>query len=343
MELEDFDYDLPESLIAQHPLAERTASRLLHVPADGALRNLHFPDVIDLVQAGDVMVVNNTKVINARLFGTKDSGGQVEILVERLISEHEALCQVRASKPLKVDRTLVIGDGVEARCLSREGQFYELSFSSPLDDVLETYGHVPLPPYIQRADDQVDESRYQTVFGEEPGAVAAPTAGLHFDELLLNQLKEKGVQVVEVTLHVGAGTFQPVRGALADHVMHREWFEVPEGTAAAILCAKEEGRRIIAVGTTVVRTLESVMATGCMRAASGETQLFIQPGFTFQCVDALITNFHLPRSTLLMLVSAFSGQGRIQDAYRHAVKEQYRFFSYGDAMWLDKALDESCE
>ena len=335
--IDDFDYELPEALIAQHPTSVRTHSRLLHVTADSFSDGL-FVDVLELCQPGDLLVVNNTKVVKARLFGQKDSGGQAELLLERLLGQDRALFQIRVSKPLKAGRTMSVGDQT-LTCVGRHEQFYEMQCSGALLPLLDAHGSVPLPPYIERSSETDDSERYQTVFNKVDGAVAAPTAGLHFDEELLAQLRAKGVAITEVTLHVGAGTFQPVRGELQDHVMHQERYWLGEEVAEAIAATKAKGGRVIAVGTTVVRTLESVALEndGSVVAAEGETQLFIKPGFEFQVVDRLITNFHLPKSTLMMLVSAFSGRERIMSAYQHAVDKEYRFFSYGDAMWLERA------
>jgi len=336
MQLSDFEYDLPAKLIAQYPCEERTASRLLQlIGAD--MHHGVFTEVVDLINPGDLLVLNNTKVVKARLFALKDSGGQAQVLVERLLSSHEALCQVRVSKPLKPGRTLRVDD-VELRCIGREGQFYRLTSTLAFDALMERHGHVPLPPYIERTDEARDGERYQTVYSQVPGAVAAPTAGLHFSKSLLSRLDEKGVGVAHVTLHVGAGTFQPVRGDLDCHRMHSERYVVDEATAARVRNARAQGGRIVAVGTTVVRTLESaaIAGGGEVRAGAAETSLFIRPGFDFRVVDALITNFHLPASTLMMLVCAFAGYDKVMHAYRAAVRREYRFFSYGDAMWLER-------
>ena len=336
MHIEDFDYELPEALIAQHPTSVRSQSRLLTVSRDG-LQDRVFRDVLELCEPGDLLVVNNTKVVKARLFGQKDSGGQAELLLERLLSHDRALFQIRVSKPLKPGRVISVGDD-ELTCIGRNGQFYELESSRELLTLLDRHGSMPLPPYIERSDEVADSDRYQTVYKKVDGAVAAPTAGLHFDESLLDELRRKGVIVAEITLHVGAGTFQPVRGDLQDHVMHQERYCVSADVADLVSRTQENGGRVIAVGTTVVRTLESVALAnnGSVIAAEGETQLFIQPGFNFQVVDRLITNFHLPKSTLMMLVSAFAGRERIMSAYQHAIAQEYRFFSYGDAMWLER-------
>ena len=334
MQLEDFHYDLPPAQIAQYPTPERTASRLLTV-TDGPSEHGAFADIVRKFRPGDLLVLNNTKVVNARLFATKDSGGRAEILFERLLNEHEALCQVRVSKPLRDGRILRVGR-VMITSKGRRGQFYQLHHEQPWLALMEEQGHVPLPPYIERHDEGEDLQRYQTVYGEVPGAVAAPTAGLHFSAELLAQLQAAGVELAQITLHVGAGTFQPIRGELQNHKMHREVYRITDAAAVQINAAKAEGRRVIAIGTTVVRTLESAAQSSNAQVAAGssETQLFIKPGFQFQIVDALVTNFHLPSSTLLMLVCAFSGYQSVMTAYREAVKCGYRFFSYGDAMWL---------
>lgn len=333
MRLEDFSYALPEHLIAQTPSPRRDASRLLRVLADG-VEHRSFADLPDLLRPDDLLVLNDTRVIPARLRGEKDSGGRAEVLVERIESEYQALCQVRVSKPLKAGRTLRV-DGVRLEVEGRAGEFYRLRFGEPVMTVLEASGDVPLPPYIERAPDAADEDRYQTVFARSPGAVAAPTAGLHFTQALLDAI---GVPRATVTLHVGAGTFQPVRTSdLSRHRMHCERWRVPAETASAIDACRDRGGRVVAVGTTVVRTLESAAdAAGTVRAGEGETDLFITPGFRFRAVDALLTNFHLPQSTLLMLVCAFAGYQRVIAAYRAAVAAEYRFFSYGDAMFLER-------
>ena len=334
---EDFHYELPERLIAQQPAARRDGSRLLVVDRDGSLRHLQFPDVVTLFEPGDLLVVNDTRVLKARLQATKDTGGRAEILLERRTGEREALCQIRASKPPQAGRTLIIAQ-TWARVLGRAGQFYRLQFELPVLEVLEAHGSVPLPPYITRAAQQVDAERYQTIWSQAPGAVAAPTAGLHFTPALLEAIRAAGVDRTAITLHVGAGTFQPVRVSdLATHRMHGEHYEIEPGCVAAIRATRERGGRVIAVGTTVVRALESAAAEdGLPRAGGGETELFITPGYDFKVVDALLTNFHLPQSTLLMLVTAFAGYEPVMAAYREAVAAQYRFFSYGDAMFLQR-------
>jgi S-adenosylmethionine:tRNA ribosyltransferase-isomerase len=338
----DFHYDLPAALIAQAPLAERTASRLLCLDgATGHIDDRRFTDLPALLRRGDLLVFNDTRVIAARLFGAKDSGGRIELLVERVLDERRALAQCRASKPPKPGQWLHLDGGVPARVLARRGEFYEIEFAIavPLVEMLERIGHVPLPPYIARPDADADRERYQTVFARTPGAVAAPTAGLHFDSAMLAQLDQLGVERAFVTLHVGAGTFQPLRvDDIAQHRMHAEWLSLSADTAARINCAKAQGRRIIAVGTTVVRALETAVHEDGVRQFAGETRIFIFPGYRFRVVDALITNFHLPESTLLMLVCAFAGTDQVLAAYRHAVAEHYRFFSYGDAMFVTPAL-----
>lgn len=335
MRLSDFDYHLPPELIAQHPAVERTASRLLHV--DGRTGEMHdrmFRDIVDLLDAGDVLVVNDTRVIKARLHGRKDSGGEVEVLVERVLDSHRALAMVRASKTPKPGRRLSLNGGVEAEVLGRHEEFFELRFDGDVLDTLARVGEVPLPPYITHAAQSVDEGRYQTVYAKVPGAVAAPTAGLHFDEALLAALDAKGVRRVALTLHVGAGTFQPVRvDDVSAHVMHSEWYSLPQETVDAIRAATG---RVVAVGTTALRALESAAASGELLAGTDETRLFIVPGYRFRVVERLVTNFHLPKSTLLMLVSAFAGADNIRRAYAHAVAKRYRFFSYGDAMLLER-------
>ena len=340
MKTVDFDYTLPPELIAQHPAAERGASRLLHLDGKtGALRDTQFCDLPAFIQPGDVMVFNDTRVIKARLLGRKATGGQVEVLIERVLDRHRALAQVRASKPPKAGTELSLSGDVHATVKARHDNFYELEFGGThsVFDLLEHHGKLPLPPYITHAPQMEDELRYQTVYAKHPGAVAAPTAGLHFDAALLAALKDKGIVMAHVTLHVGAGTFQPVRVTdISKHVMHREWYRVPEETARTIREAKAQGGRIVAVGTTTLRTLEAASQAGDLQAGEGETDIFITPGYAFRCVDRLITNFHLPKSTLLMLVSAFGGLDHIRAAYRHAIAERYRFFSYGDAMLIEK-------
>jgi S-adenosylmethionine:tRNA ribosyltransferase-isomerase len=338
--LDDFDFILPKDLIAQRPAHERAASRLLCVDGrTGNIADRQFRELPQLIGANDVVVFNDTRVINARLFGTKTTGGQVEILIERLLDGCSALVQLRASKPPRVGSSIQLFGGTTTRVLGREGEFYRLQFESGLDlpAYLERHGSVPLPPYIEHAPNAEDTSRYQTVYSRHPGAVAAPTAGLHFDETMLAELRQRGIATAYITLHVGAGTFQPVRvNDVRNHAMHGEWFNVPLETVTAIERARARKGRVLAVGTTTLRALESAAAGGELRAGLGETNLFILPGYRFRVVERLLTNFHLPRSTLLMLVSAFGGMEHIRRAYRHAVSERYRFFSYGDAMLIER-------
>ncbi len=336
--LADFDFELPPELIAQHPLADRCASRLLHVTPT-ALRDLHFADMEQLLGPDDLLVFNDTRVIRARLLGRKPSGGKVEALIERVLEPKLALALVRTSHRPAIGASFIFDESVQATVEGRHDDFFVLRFEDDVLSVLDRHGHVPLPPYINHADSPMDVERYQTVYAQRPGAVAAPTAGLHFTPQLLDRLHAQGVQSTKLTLHVGAGTFQPVRTVrLDDHRMHSEWYDVPPAAAAAINDARRTGRRIVAVGTTSLRALESAaLGADQVRAGAGETSLFVLPGFRFRVVDRLITNFHLPRSTLLMLVSAFAGAGRIRSAYEHAINARYRFFSYGDAMLLERA------
>lgn len=342
MRLRDFQYELPAELIAQRPTPDRGASRLLALLGAGGLDeqrlDLGFADLPRLLRPGDLLVFNNTRVMRARLFGRKDTGGQVEILIERLLDPHLALAQVKASKSPKPGRSIILEQDVRVRVMRREEGLYCLGLEEmTFADLMSAQGHIPLPPYIHRPDDALDEARYQTVYARRMGAVAAPTAGLHFDEAMLRQLDAMGVGRVEVTLHVGAGTFQPVRvDDLDRHEMHAEWIDVDEAVCHRIAAARREGGRIIAVGTTSVRSLETAAADGELKPFQGDSRLFIRPGYRFHAVDAMITNFHLPESTLLMLVSAFSGHDAIMAAYRHAVDARYRFFSYGDAMFLTR-------
>jgi S-adenosylmethionine:tRNA ribosyltransferase-isomerase len=334
----DFRYDLPSELIAQSPLPERSASRLLVV--NGQSEQFHdktFADLATLFRPGDLLVFNDTRVLPARLFGRKATGGPVEIMIERITGTHEARAQLGISKKAKPESTIELSDGSLLRVLGRDGEFYRLRLegSETIERLLLRLGRMPLPPYIDRAVEAADAERYQTVFAREPGAVAAPTAGLHFDSGLLDQLRARGVDFGYVTLHVGAGTFQRMRvEALADHVMHREWLNVGAQLCEQIARTRAAGGRVIAVGTTVVRALESALRDGVVRPLAGETQIFIFPGYRIVSVDALITNFHLPESTLLMLVCAFAGRERMLAAYAHAVAARYRFFSYGDAMFI---------
>ena len=335
---QDFHFDLPAELIAQHPPARRGDSRLLTLDgATGALGDRWFRELPELLHPGDLLVFNDTRVIPARLFGRKASGGRIEILVERLLDEHRALIHLRASKPPQPGGLLLLDAGLAATVLGRHDDLFEIRVEGeePLLALLERHGQPPLPPYITRAPTTEDAERYQTVYARRPGAVAAPTAGLHFTQLLLDRLAERGVAQTFITLHVGAGTFQPVRvERIAEHVMHAEWLDVGEETCARIRAAQARGGRIIAIGTTVTRALETAARNGAIQPWRGETRIFIHPGYRFRVVDALITNFHLPESTLLMLVAALVGRAEILNAYRHAVERRYRFFSYGDAMLL---------
>ena len=335
MQLADFDYDLPQSLIAQEPPDQRGASRLLCLDgSDGALCDRRFSDIRGLLRCGDLLVLNDTRVIPARLTGRKESGGRCEVLVERIIDTDSATAQVRASKSPR-EGTRLLFDNCRAVVEGRDGDLFRLRFDRNVMDILAKEGHVPLPPYIQRADQALDRERYQTVYADRPGAVAAPTAGLHFEQAMLDQLVEDGVGQARLTLHVGAGTFQPVRtDEIREHRMHAERVEVSGEVCEAVYRTRQRGGRVIAVGTTVVRSLESAAAGGDLHAMNGETSLFIYPGYRFRVVDAMLTNFHLPRSSLLMLVSAFAGRDSVLAAYRHAVDNRYRFFSYGDAMFL---------
>jgi S-adenosylmethionine:tRNA ribosyltransferase-isomerase len=356
---DDFDYALPPELIASRPSKERSASRLLRLTGAGLgcqIEDHAFADLARFVSAGDVMVFNDTRVIKARLYGEKESGGRIEIMVERLLGDNRVLAQIRASKSPRAGARLTLEGALRAEVLGRQDDLYELRFEDRPDAggqdllaALDRHGRLPLPPYIDRPADAEDEARYQTVYARAPGAVAAPTAGLHFDEAMLGRLRERGVILAWLTLHVGAGTFQPVRSRLiSEHRMHAERFVVPEATAQAIAAARRGGRRVIAVGTTSLRALEAAARAsalcggpdaddGLPPAGEGETRIFITPGFRFRVVDRLITNFHLPRSTLLMLVSAFAGMEPVRAAYRHAIANRYRFFSYGDAMLMDRA------
>lgn len=355
MRVADFNFDLPDELIARYPKPERTASRLLQLNGEnGEIFHRTFADVLDLIQPGDLVVFNNTRVIPARMFGRKTSGGKLEVLVERVLSESRFLAHVRSSKAPKAGAELILGEdklgegnGVKAIMLGRQDSLFEIEIAekqTALFDVLQQIGHMPLPPYIDRPDEEADQERYQTVYNKVPGAVAAPTAGLHFDDELLEKLKEKGVNFAFVTLHVGAGTFQPVRVEnIEDHVMHAEYVEVLQSVCDAILATKQAGKRVIAVGTTSVRSIESAALAAEEKQSAvliepyfSDTSIFIYPGKTFRLVDCLITNFHLPESTLIMLVSAFAGFSHTMNAYKSAVENRYRFFSYGDAMFINK-------
>ena len=345
MKLSDFHFVLPENLIARYPTEKRSSSRLMHLNGkSGDITHKQFTDILGLIDEGDLLIFNNTRVIPARLLGQKESGGKVEILIERVLDEHRVLAHVRASKAPKVGSKLILEGTVKAEMVARHDALFELKFlnDEPVLVLLEQFGHMPLPPYIDRPDEDSDKERYQTVYNKVPGAVAAPTAGLHFDENILQQLKDKGVNSEFVTLHVGAGTFQPVRvDNIIEHQMHSEYAEVSQQVVDAILATKAAGKRIIAVGTTSVRSIESA-AHASLKAGSelapffSDTDIFIYPGYEFQLIDAMLTNFHLSESTLLMLVSAFCGKQNIESAYQQAIDQEYRFFSYGDAMFLNK-------
>jgi S-adenosylmethionine:tRNA ribosyltransferase-isomerase len=338
MQLSDFDYHLPEDLIAQFPQAERTSSRLLGLLQGETIpQDLMFTDLPSLLRPGDLLVLNDTRVMRARLHGSKLSGGKVEVLIERLLTPESALAHVRASKSPKPGSRLRLGDGDQwVEVVDRKGDLFLLqSLSGGFSRMMEQHGHMPLPPYIDRGDEPVDVARYQTVFAHRPGAVAAPTAGLHFDHEMLRRLEAMGVNRATLTLHVGAGTFQPVRvDNLDEHIMHEEYIEVDEKVCQQVIDTRQHGGRVVAVGTTCVRSLETASSQGVIQPYRGDTRLFIKPGYPFRSVDAMITNFHLPQSTLLMLVAAFAGYERIMGAYQHAIEQRYRFFSYGDAMFL---------
>ncbi len=339
MQVADFDFDLPDALIAQFPPVERGDSRLLHVDTHGGLADRLFRDLPALLRPDDLLVLNDTRVIKARLFGHKDSGGKVELLVERVLDEFEALVFIRASHAPQPGSRIRLADDVAAEVLARKDDLTRLRFPLPVLQVLDQFGQLPLPPYITHTPTADDAARYQTVYANEPGAVAAPTAGLHFDDAMLDTLRAQGVRTARVTLHVGAGTFQPVRvDSIADHKMHSERYTIPQATVDAIRDTRTRGGRVVAVGTTSLRALEAAAqnSVGDLHAGASETDIFITPGYRFQVVDVLITNFHLPKSTLLMLVSAFAGLDAIRAAYAHAIAERYRFFSYGDAMFLEK-------
>ncbi len=342
MKTQDFDFDLPSELIAQYPVQQRTSSRLLYLNrVSGQLQDLQFVDLNNYLQSGDVVVLNDTRVVKARLFGHKASGGKVEVMVERVLDDHHVLAVIRASHAPRPGGKLLLAGCIPVTVVSRGDAFYTLRFmhEKPVHALLESYGHLPLPPYIGRQTSSLDESRYQTVYAKNTGAVAAPTAGLHFDDTMLGRLSAKGITIAYVTLHVGAGTFQPVRAEnIADHVMHRERFDIPAETVHAIEQAQARSGRVFAVGTTTLRALEAsaMQHRGRLVPGFGETDIFITPGYRFQVVECLLTNFHLPRSTLLMLVSAFGGMEAIRVAYRHAIAQRYRFFSYGDAMLIER-------
>lgn len=336
----DFDFYLPDALIAQHPTTTRGASRLLHLDGNsGLIQDKAFSDFVDFLSTDDLIVFNDTRVIKARLFGQKSTGGAIELMVERILNEHEALAQIRASRSPKVGAILKLAQTLEVEVLGRNDDLFHVKFLSdvPILELLEQYGKLPLPPYITHQADEEDESRYQTVFAKHAGAVAAPTAGLHFDENILSRIKDKGINIAYVTLHVGAGTFQPVKADnIADHKMHSELYYIPQQTVDMVKKTHDKGGKVLAVGTTALRALESAAQQGELKSGNNETNIFITPGYQFKVVDRLLTNFHLPKSTLLMLVSAFAGYAHIKNAYQHAVDQQYRFFSYGDAMLLER-------
>lgn len=340
MRTEDFDFFLPDTLIAQFPELERSASRLLQVDGtSGEIRDNLFRSLPDLLAPGDLMVFNDTRVIKARLWGRKASGGRIEVLIERILDEHGALAHIRASKSPKPGSRLIFSETIEAEVVARQDDLFQLRFHGPMPvtSLLERYGSLPLPPYITHVPGELDENRYQTVYARDPGAVAAPTAGLHFDTQMLDELGKRGIDTAYITLHVGAGTFQPVKVEnIAEHKMHSELYQIPQLTVDAVKRAQDQGGRIIAVGTTALRALESAWHEGALQAGANETAIFITPGFEFKVADRLLTNFHLPKSTLLMLVSAFGGVDLLKRAYLHAVKEKYRFFSYGDAMLIER-------
>ena len=336
MRVADFDFELPEELIAQFPAPERGGSRLLHV-GQRALHDRRFTELPDLLRPNDLLVMNDTRVIKARLFGAKKTGGRVELLIERVLGEYEALAFIRASHAPQPGSTILLDADIALQVAARQNDLTHLVFPLPVLEVLERVGQLPLPPYIQRTPENDDEARYQTVYAKVPGAVAAPTAGLHFDAAMLDRLREQGIRTAQVTLHIGAGTFQPVRVEdIRDHVMHSEAYTLPQATVDAIVTTREKQGRVVAVGTTSLRALEAAAQHGELHAGSDETQIFITPGYRFKVVDVLLTNFHLPRSTLMMLVSAFAGIETVRAAYAHAIAERYRFFSYGDAMFLEK-------
>lgn len=333
----EFHYELPDELIARYPAPRRSASRLLHLQApEDRLTDRRFTDLPELLRSGDLLVVNDTRVVPARLFGTKGSGGRVEIMLERVIGDRRALVQVRASKPPRLGSQIAIGKGIAVTVVARNEPFWEIEFNTPPGPLFEALGSMPLPPYLRRPAEEIDRERYQTVYAHEPGAVAAPTAGLHFDANLLDAIERAGVSIARLTLHVGAGTFQPIRCEhLSEHQMHSEFVRVSSSLCDAVRDVRSRGGRVIAVGTTSVRALETAARSGELQPWEGDTALFIYPGYRFRVVDALITNFHLPESSLLMLVAAFAGREAVMRAYRHAVKERYRFFSYGDAMFIE--------
>ncbi|MFQ3250910.1 MAG: S-adenosylmethionine:tRNA ribosyltransferase-isomerase [Glaciecola sp.] len=343
MKLSDFYFDLPEHLIAKHPTEQRTQSRLLHLSGNsGEVEHKQFSNIVDLLNAGDLLIFNNTRVIPARLHGTKASGGKVEVLIERILNDGSAMAHIRSSKSPKSGAVLTMEGGLQIEMLGRDDALFHIKFLSDENvfDLLEKFGHMPLPPYIDRPDEDADKERYQTVYNEKPGAVAAPTAGLHFDEDILSKIEAKGVDFAFVTLHVGAGTFQPVRVEnITDHKMHSEYAEVSQDVVDKVLATKKAGGRVIAVGTTSVRSIESAAqatSDGLISEFMSDTNIFIFPGYEFKLIDAMLTNFHLPESTLMMLISAFAGRDNVMHAYAQAIEQEYRFFSYGDAMFIER-------
>jgi S-adenosylmethionine:tRNA ribosyltransferase-isomerase len=343
MKITDFDFDLPEHLIAKYPAAERTASRMLCLNGNtSCVTHRQFTDILEILSPGDLLIFNNTRVIPARLFGQKASGGKVEVMLERVLSDNTALAHVKASKSPKAGAVLMMEGGLEVEVLGRKDSLYHISFKADdnVFDLLEQHGHMPLPPYIDRPDEDSDKDRYQTVYNAKPGAVAAPTAGLHFDDEILAAISDKGVDTAFVTLHVGAGTFQPVRVEnIEDHQMHAEYAEVDQSVVDKIFATKAAGNKVIAVGTTSVRSIESAAHQQDDKLIApflSDTSIFIYPGFNFKVIDAMITNFHLPQSTLMMLISAFAGRDEVMNAYQQAIEQEYRFFSYGDAMFIEK-------
>ena len=345
MKVSQFSFDLPPHLIARYPQPERSASRLLTLNGnDGVLTDGQFIDVLDKVNAGDLMIFNDTRVIPARVFGQKESGGKLEVLVERMIDEHTVLAHVRCSKSPKPGSKIILDGDIYVTMVARHESLFELRFNDARNvlDILENIGHMPLPPYIDRPDEDSDKERYQTVYNKNPGAVAAPTAGLHFDDAMMEKLKDKGVKIAFVTLHVGAGTFQPVKvETLDEHIMHKEYIEVSQEVSDKVIATKAAGKRVITVGSTSMRSLESAAMKALdndqlIAPFNGDSDIFIYPGYEFKVVDAMITNFHLPESTLIMLISAFAGYDNVMNAYHHAIENEYRFFSYGDAMFIEK-------
>ncbi|MDT0584013.1 MULTISPECIES: tRNA preQ1(34) S-adenosylmethionine ribosyltransferase-isomerase QueA [Alteromonadaceae] len=344
MKLSDFYFELPEALIAKHPAEQRTQSRLLHLNgATGSVEHKSFVDILDFFESGDLVIFNNTRVIPARLHGQKSSGGKVEILIERILIDGSAMAHIRSSKSPKSGAIMIMEGGLEVEMLGRENALFHIKFLNERNvfELLEEFGHMPLPPYIDRPDDEADKERYQTVYNAKPGAVAAPTAGLHFDDEILNKIKAKGVDFAFVTLHVGAGTFQPVRvDNIEEHQMHAEYAEVPQEVVDKVIATKAAGKRVIAVGTTSVRSIESAAQSAkdaLIQEFMSDTNIFIYPGYNFKVIDAMLTNFHLPESTLMMLISAFAGRDNVMSAYQQAIDEKYRFFSYGDAMLIERA------